>query len=377
MTVHHALLLTLLAASLAAPARAEEPAPTGAAPTPRRPQDPLPPFPYTSEEVTVRSGELRLAGTLTLPPGEGPFPAALLITGSGPQDRDEALLGHRPFLVLSDALTRAGIATLRLDDRGVGGSDAGPEPATTAELAEDCLAAVAFLRADPRIRAAQVGLIGHSEGGLIGPLAASRSEGRVAFVVMLAGPGVPGHQVLVAQMAAVARAAGLPAEAIDRQRAAQERLIAHARDGASVDQLRADLRALAEAQLSAGAEAPPPAELERRIDGQLRFFQGRWMRFFLAYDPRPALRELKATPLLALNGELDLQVLADQNLPAIEDALQAAGNPDVTIVRLPGLNHLFQTARSGSPSEYATIEETIAPAVLTRVCEWIQARCPR
>lgn len=343
-----------------------------------RPQDPKPPFPYATQEVTVRSGDVTLAGTLTLPPGEGPFPAALLITGSGPQDRDEALMGHRPFLVLADALARAGIATLRLDDRGVGKSGGGDTQPTTADFARDALAAVAFLRAQPRVAEDAVGLIGHSEGGVVAPLAATTGEG-VAFVVMLAGTGVPGDQILPAQLAAMSLAAGVPEEGVARQRAAQEAALALLRRDAPEGEVRAAVEAFVRVQLGLAlpGQEPAPAQVKQVVDAQLQMFAVPWWRFFLRHDPAEALRALSKPPVLVLNGELDLQVLPDQNLPAIEAALRAAGNPDVTIERLPGLNHLFQTAKTGSPAEYALIDETIAPAVLERISGWILERFGR
>lgn len=338
---------------------------------PARPQEPKPPFPYIERDWRVANGEATLAGTLTLPPGDGPFPAVVLITGSGAQDRDETLMGHRPFAVWADYLTRAGIAVLRLDDRGVGGSTGGPVDSHTSEtFAGDALAAVASLRAEPKIDAQRIGLLGHSEGGVVAPLAASRSQD-VAFVVLLAGTGVTGEEIVGLQIAKLAKAAGVPAATAELQAAASRRVLAKVVAGAPEAEIRAFLREAIEQQWA-------PAKLsEERMEESIRAalgaYRSPWFRFFLGHDPRPALRRLKV-PVLALNGELDAQVDADQNLPEIEKALREAANPDVTLRRLPGLNHLFQTAKTGALTEYAQIEETVAPEVLELVREWIRVR---
>jgi pimeloyl-ACP methyl ester carboxylesterase len=339
----------------------------------RRPQEPQPPFPYTEEEVAYQNGDVRLAGTLTLPPGSGPFPAVLLITGSGAQNRNEELLGHKPFLILADHLTRAGIAVLRVDDRGVGGST-GAGDATSADFAEDALAGVRFLKTHARIAADRVGLLGHSEGGLIAPLAASRSAD-VAFIILLAGSGVPGYDLLPDQVEALNVAAGMPAVQARKEGELTRAAVALVRAEKDEAALRTKLTKL----IQDHPDAVSPQDLaavggmDAFIAQQMKFFSNPWARFFLDYDPRPALRKVKV-PVLALNGELDKQVLVDQNLPAIEQALREGKNPDVTIRRMPGLNHLFQTAKTGSTAEYAQIEETMSPAVLELVTHWILER---
>jgi pimeloyl-ACP methyl ester carboxylesterase len=339
----------------------------------RRPQDPQPPFPYSTEETAYSNGDIHLAGTLTLPPGEGPFPAVVLITGSGAQNRDEELLGHRPFLVLADHLTRAGIAVLRVDDRGVGGSTGSVPQSTSADFAGDVLAGVRFLKGHPRIAPGRIGLLGHSEGGLIAPLAASRSAD-VAFIILLAGPGVPGAEILPAQVEAIDRASGMPEERIRKQvdlTRADLRLMRAEKDPTA---LRAQLKKL----FAEHSDALDPKEIQAGgtdalVEQQVKAFSSPWFRYFLDYDPRPVLR-LVRVPVLALNGELDRQVPVEQNLPAIEQALREGKNPDVTVRRMPGLNHLFQTARTGSPAEYSTIDETLSPALLDTVTHWILER---
>jgi pimeloyl-ACP methyl ester carboxylesterase len=344
-----------------------------AVPGANRPQHPQRPYPYDEIEVSYenRLHGVTLAGTLTVPRGEGPFPAVLLITGSGAQDRDETMLGHKPFLVLADYLTRRGIAVLRVDDRGVGGSTGSVSESTTADFAEDVLAGVAFLKGRKEINPAQIGLIGHSEGGAIAPLVAGRSKD-VAFIVMLAGPGMPGHEVLRTQSAAGLKLGNAPPEAIDLLGTLQDHLFAAVRTEKDLAVAKKQFRAaLAEvtAQLSADRKQRAAAALAV-IEAQAGLVLSPWGRYFTDYDPRPALHRVTC-PVLALNGSKDVQVDAKINLSAIEAALTQAGNPDVTIRALPGLNHLFQTCRTGATSEYATIEETLAPVVLETVADWI------
>ena len=326
-----------------------------------RPQTPVAPFPYRSEEVGYDNPQrpgVHLAGTLTLPPGPGPFPAVLLITGSGAQDRDETIFEHKPFLVLADFLTRRGIAVLRVDDRGVGGSTGATPRDTTADFATDVEAGVAWLKAHSAIDAKRIGLLGHSEGATIAPLVASR-DASISFVVLLAGAGVPGADVIVEQVRAIAQAAGMPAAAAEQsarmQRGLMDVLLKHPQDATA----RAEISAYFAAR---GAPAPAESTVAQLLSP--------WYRHFIAHDPRPALRALKV-PVLALLGGKDIQVTAAQNVPALQEALR--GNPSATVEELPGLNHLFQTATTGAVDEYATITETIAPVVLEHVGEWILA----
>ncbi len=338
-----------------------------------RPQTPRPPFPYRSEEVAYenKTGGVKLAGTLTLPPGQGPFPAALLITGSGPQDRDETILGHKPFLVIADALTRRGIAVLRVDDRGVGGSSGSGTSSTTEDFAGDALSGVSYLKARKEIDPSKIGLIGHSEGGLIAPLAASRSAD-VAFVVLMAGTGLPGVDVLRAQGRLIWKAEGLSdaelkyaldtqQRAIDIFLAEKDEKVAKARFAAALKEI---LAALPESLKKELDQSGDPSE------GMIEQYNNAWFRSFLTSDPRPTLLKLRC-PVLAVNGEKDLQVPCKENLAEIARALQAGGNRDFKTIEFPGLNHLFQPCKTGSLSEYATIETTIAPEVLKTIGDWV------
>ena len=325
-------------------------------PESNRLQVPKPPFPYDEILVSYPNPSAKgvtLAGTLTVPKGSGPAPCAVLITGSGPEDRDETIFGHKPFLVLADYLTRHGIAVLRSDDRGVGKSTGSAESATSEDFAGDVAGAVKYLKTRKEIDPAKIGLIGHSEGGLIAPMVAMRDKS-VAFVVLLAGPGVPGDSLLIMQSRLIAR---------------------QAPDSAA---LAAKLRVVLQKQMDRLPEAQRNsiADIDQIVGGQTRLLRAPWMRFFLAYDPCPALSKIQC-PVLALNGEKDIQVSAEQNLPEIRAALLRGGNKDVTVETLPGLNHLFQTAESGALSEYSTIRETFAPVALGKISDWIGARMGR
>ena len=333
-----------------------------------RPQMPKKPYPYVEETVAFdsRAKGVKLAGTFTKPKGDGKFATAILITGSGPQDRDESLLGHKPFLVLADHLTRNGIAVLRFDDRGVGKSTGNFAAATTKDFAEDVAGAVAYLKT--RTDVGKIGLIGHSEGGLIAPMVAAESAD-VAFIVLLAGPGLPGDEILFAQGQLIVKAMGGDAKALARQKEVQLKLIAVAKEGGDEEKLKAAMaeitKTLSPAEQKAAKDAGGGAQAEQLASP--------WYRFFLNFDPRPTLQKVKC-PVLAINGEKDLQVPPKEDLAEIEKALKAGGNKDVTVKEMPGLNHLFQTSKTGLPSEYGKIEETFAPAALEVISTWILKR---
>ncbi|MDI9422121.1 MAG: alpha/beta fold hydrolase [Bacillota bacterium] len=340
---------------------------------PNRPQEPTPPYPYREVEVRYPNDEdaIELAGTLTLPEGEGRFPAVLLISGSGPQDRNEELMGHKPFLVLADYLTRRGIAVLRFDDRGVGESTGDFAAATTIDFTRDVLAGLEFLKTRPEIDPARIGLIGHSEGGLVAPMAANLSSD-VAFIVLMAGPGVTGEELSYLQSDLLLRVSGAPEEVIAQQMALLRELFAIAKNVEDVDQAVEEMRNVLlapYAHLSA-EEFAALGDLETPVMAQISQLLSPWYQFFMTYDPLPALREVDC-PVLAINGSLDLQVPADPNLALIEQALEEGGNQDFTVLELPGLNHLFQTAELGLPDEYYLIEETMSPVALTVMGDWL------
>src|SRR5262249_976926 len=249
-------------------------------------------------------------GSFTLPGGKASSPAVILITGSGPQNRNEELLGHKPFLVLADYLTRQGIAVLRVDDRGVGGSTGSVSNSTSENFAADVLSGIEFLKGREGINPRQIGLIGHSEGGLIAPMVAAQSN-PVAFIVLLAGPGLPGEEILYLQGALILKANGAGAEALARQRATQERMftiLKQEKDNAVAEK---KLREEINKQMASVGEAEK-TQAKQTAEIQIKQVLSPWFRYFLTYDPRPALAKVKC-PVLALNGENDLQVPVTEN----------------------------------------------------------------
>jgi uncharacterized protein len=341
-----------------------------------RPQDPIPPYPYESKDVSYlnKSANITLAGTLTLPKNGGPFPAAILITGSGAEDRNETVFGHHPFLVLADYLTRRGIAILRVDDRGVGGSTGNSAKSTSNDFAGDVLAGIDYLKSLKEINPKQIGLIGHSEGGLIAPMVAVQSPD-VAFIVLMAGPGETGEQIIYSQAALILKASGVPDDEIVKDRKIKEATfsivkqepndtLAAVRLHKTIDSIMVRLTPEEKQGFGYTTEA---------MDGIFREILSPWFRAFLTYDPISTLTKVKCS-VLAINGEKDMQVPPKENLKAIGDALKTGGNPDYTAAELPGLNHLFQMAQTGSPMEYATIDETISPKALSTIGDWIVAR---
>ncbi len=344
-----------------------------AAPALSRPQEPKSPFPYRTEELRVANAKagIELAGTLVIPAGEGPFPAVVFATGSGAQNRDEELMGHKPFLVIADYLARRGIASLRCDDRGVGGSTGDAASATTMDKADDAEAAFEYLASRPEARKGAVGIIGHSEGGVIAPIVASRNA-RVGFVVLLAGPGLVGEELLYLQGALIARAARTSEAEIAEGQAVNRRLYAAVRGQADAASAKAAAEAAylgwVDSSLSMGDAEK--AEARKMAGGLAEQVASPWFRTFLSLDPAPYLARLRI-PVLALNGSKDLQVPAKEDLAAIKAALGKAANRKNKLVELKGLNHLFQHAGSGSPDEYGRIEETFAPEALKAMGDWI------
>jgi pimeloyl-ACP methyl ester carboxylesterase len=331
----------------------------------RRPQLPSKPYPYREEEVSFFNSVagVTLAGTLTLPKGAGPFAAAVLITGSGPYDRDESLSNHKPFLVLSDFLTRKGIAVLRYDKRGVGKSTGSADKATTLDLAADCESAVAYLKSRKEIDPDRIGLIGHSEGAMIAPYLAAHSSG-IPWIILLAAPATKGQDTLLHQSELIARAGGLSDAQIVASLTFDREAYELVRDEKDPSVLIDKLSALVK---ESGLDVAIPGAA---LEPQLRMMTSPWFRFFIDYDPLPNLRNTKC-PVLALYGQKDLQVPAKVNLPLAQKAFSDAGNSQADVRQLSDLNHLFQHAYSGSPAEYAAIEETISPDALQAISDWL------
>ena len=337
-----------------------------------RSQEPVKPYPYTEEEVKIenKGAGLTLAGTLTLPPGKGSFPAVVLITGSGPQNRDEEVLGHKAFLVIADALTRHGIAVLRCDDRGVGQSTGKFGGATTADFATDVEAALAYLRMRKDINPRRIGLIGHSEGGLIAPMVAARDK-NIRFIVLLAGPGLRGEEVILSQEQLIAQASGgWNKQAQDMREVNKGAMDIVVRDSLRMqhgDSIRQRLKAYFAQKAGQFPALNPDSTPARQALAQL---SDPWMAYFLAYDPAPALEQVHCY-VLAMNGAKDVQVAPEENLVAIGRALEKGGNKRFEVKEFPDLNHLFQECKTGAPSEYGEIEQTFSPAALEYLTNWV------
>ena len=327
-----------------------------------RPQDPQPPFNYQIEEVTFANGKEgnTLAGTLTIPEGDGPFTAVVLVSGSGQQNRDEELMNHRPFWVIADYLSRRGIAVLRYDDRGVGGSDGEVKNATSMDFSYDAEAAFDYLRNRKEINASQVGILGHSEGGIINFMVAARRP-EVAFLISLAGPAVKGMEVLKEQQKAILRAQGMTEEMIQFSANANAQLFDIVDASSNREEADSLLRQLVKGW----------GYNEELTEQTLKQLTSPWMYYFLRYDPKEAIVNTHC-PALLLNGSKDLQVIASQNLPAYEKIIAEHGKTNLTLQEFPDLNHLFQHCETGSPNEYAKIEETISPEVLEMMVEFVK-----
>ncbi|MEE8321676.1 MAG: alpha/beta fold hydrolase [Gammaproteobacteria bacterium] len=335
-------------------------------PRPNRPQDPQPPFPYEEQEVVFENipAGIQLAGTLTVPEGPGPFPVLVTISGSGSQDRNSTFFEHKPFWVIADYLARLGIAVLRYDDRGVGGSTNAETEATTADLAGDVSAAVSFLMDHPDIDPNRIGLIGHSEGGIIAPMVAAEIE-NIALIVLLAGPGVPGSKILLDQNEDILRAQGAPEQYIETWLTYLSRVFEILQDYPDDAVAKEKIR---EVYIQIYGQVS-----SQELENEAEVWTSAWMRFFVLYDPAPTLAQVTC-PILALFCERDIQVNVSQNLPVMEDILAQAGHTDYIVHDLPELNHLFQTAQTGVIEEYAQIEETFSLTALDLIGAWISER---
>ncbi|MDR2087479.1 MAG: alpha/beta fold hydrolase [Dysgonamonadaceae bacterium] len=341
-----------------------------------RPQEPLKPYPYYEEEVAFEHGEdgvntITLAGTLTLPQKDGVFPAVVLISGSGAHDRNEEIMGHKPFLVLSDYLTRNGIAVLRFDDRGTAASTGDFQTATGYDFSKDVEAGVRYLQTRKEINKKKIGLIGHSEGGCIASMVAARNKD-VAFIVLLAGTGLRGDQILLLQQDLIAKVSGISETNRNQSMNINEGLFKRVLQATDTKQLKADLTDYLKQVVQT---IPDVAYKEMYNDNfiatSVNGMTSPWMQYFIKYDPALALEKVKC-PVLAINGEKDLQVPAKVNLDAIKAALTKGGNKRVTTKELQRLNHLFQECNTGLPTEYANIEQTFSPVALNEILTWMK-----
>ncbi|MBX3042499.1 MAG: alpha/beta fold hydrolase [Candidatus Kapabacteria bacterium] len=340
---------------------------------PKRPQEPKPPFPYKAEDVKFYNeiDDITLAGTLTMPENGDNFPVVVMITGSGAQNRDEELLDHKPFLVISDYLTRNGIAVLRFDDRGYGESEGNHAVATSYDFSTDVQSAVKFLKSRKEINPKKIGLIGHSEGGVIAPIVATTIPEDIAYMVLLAGTGIRGDKLLLLQQELIYKSMSIPDEQIDAVISSNKvvfELITSSEDDKKLPDIIKN-------KISENVENNPeliPAGLDKDsyIEMQTRGIISPWLIAFMRLEPTDYLKHVKC-PVFALNGEKDLQVPPKENLSAIENSIKSNGNNNVTVKEYPNLNHLFQNCETGSPNEYGEIEETFSPLVLKDIADWI------
>ena len=342
--------------------------------TVNRPQNPKSPLPYTVSDITFPNPDagITLAGTLTIPEGSGPFPAMVLVAGSGPNDRDETVFNHKPFLVLADHLTRTGIAVLRFDKRGIGGSGGDYQSATTDDFASDAMAAVTALESMNHIRKDRIGVLGHSEGALVAPMLAAHHPERIDCLVLIGAPGVPGRELMPMQMKTLLERSGTGKEQVREaleQQSALFGIVLGESDPAKADTLL-DQEMKRRYALLSEEERSMPGMTEQEMIISARVVNSKWFRRFLTLDPRDYLKQTRC-PVLALWGERDLQVVPKQNLPEVEKALRKAGNPEVILRKLPEFNHLFQTAETGLVSEYPVIEETMAPVAMKTISDWL------
>jgi len=345
-------------------------------PVARKSQEPKLPYPYHSEKVTFNNNKygITLAGTLTFPKKAGSFPAVILITGSGPQDRNEEILGHKPFLIIADYLTRQGFAVLRYDDRGIAKSTGNFMTATSLDFAADAESAVTYLKSRKEIVPGKIGLAGHSEGGLVAAIAASRSK-EVSFVISLAAPGAIGIEVMNLQAELIARAGGVNETEIARLKKANREIMNIVRKSVNTAVLKTDLTAYAKDHLQNYPKQmlPPGQTKEEFFKNQINAMCTPWYQFLYKVDPAVYFGKITC-PVLALNGGKDLQVDAEQNLPAILKAVKDGGNHNVTVKELPNLNHLFQASKTGHPSEYKDIQESFSPTALAIMSDWMAAQ---
>lgn len=344
----------------------------------KKSQVPIPPFPYISEDILYYNVDksLQFGGTITIPNGKGPFPAALLITGSGPQNRDEEIMGHKPFAVIADYLTRQGFIVLRVDDRGIDNSTGLFSTATSVDFTKDVNVGVDYLLKRHEVDKTKVGLIGHSEGGMIAPIVASERED-VSFVVLLAGPGVKIIELMSQQNAAILRSMGISKKTINDYLPFYKKLmtrIAEANDTTAALSIAKETLNNWVASTKNKTLKELNFELEenreKMIISTVQTLSSPWFKYFLSFDPVPYLEKLNCK-VLALNGEKDIQVVSKQNLPGIKKALKRSKSDLYEIKELPGLNHLFQTCKKCTVQEYGELEETFSPSALKIMGDWL------
>jgi len=342
-----------------------------------RPQTPKPPFPYRSEEVIYNANGLQYGGTITIPQGSGPFPAVVLITGSGQQDRDETIFNHKPFAVLADTLTRNGFIVLRVDDRGKGNSSGNFAASTSADFAQDVNASVNYLKTRREVNDKKIGLLGHSEGGMIAPMVAS-SRKDINFMVLLAAPGVKITDLMAEQNAAVLRSAGLDSSLAESYKPVYTQIInaiVSAPDTTAAMNNALNILNSWQAKTDTATLKKlgflKPDDNKQYIGSMIAVAYTPWFKYFIAFDPQVYLTRLKKVKVLALNGSRDIQVVSKQNLPAVRSALVQGSTKKFEVKELPGLNHLFQTCKKCTVMEYGQLQETIASVALQAITGWL------
>lgn len=339
-----------------------------------KPQDPKKPYPYYTEDITFKNdkADIILAGTLTLPKKEGNYPAVILISGSGQQNRDEEILGHKPFLVLADHLTKNGFAVLRYDDRGAGKSGGKFATATTADFTTDAEAAFNYLKTRPEINKKKIGFIGHSEGGMIAPMVAVNNAD-VAFIILMAGPGITGSELMVLQNYLIGKADGIPEDELTKLSGINKRIYDAISSENDPKKMEEAVRTTISSEMGSffASKGVPQSEIDNYINAQVEGLTSPWYVYLIKYDPAPVLEKVKC-PILALNGDKDVQVAANANLDGIKRAAEKGGNKKVTTKKMQGLNHLFQECTTGQAEEYSEIQQTLSPALLDEITNWMK-----
>jgi len=343
----------------------------------KRPQTPKPPFPYKVEEVAYSKNGLQYGGTLTIPQGGGTYPAIVLISGSGQQDRDETLFNHKPFAVLADALTRDGFIVLRVDDRGIGNSSGSFTASTSADFATDVSTSVDYLKTRREVNDKKIGLLGHSEGGMIAPMVAS-SRKDISFIVLLAAPGVKIMDLMAEQNAAVMRSAGIDSLFSESFKPVYIQMIdalVNAPDTTAAmnkaSQVLTNWQATADTNNLRKLGFKSGDDNRQYIRQQMSVVSTPWFKYFIRFDPQPYLTRLKKVKVLAINGSKDVQVVSKQNLPGVRAALVEGKTKTFEVKELPGLNHLFQTCNKCTVMEYGRLQETMSPVALQTITDWL------
>mgnify|MGYP001397573156 CR=1 FL=1 len=339
-----------------------------------RPQTPIAPYPYQSEDVTFENSTdgVTLAGTFTYPKGGSNLPAVILISGSGPNDRDCDYLQHKPFLVIADFFTKNGIAVLRYDKRGIGQSTGNYRDATSVDFARDVEFAVAYLKSRNEINTDKIGLVGHSEGGIIAPMVAERSKD-VRYIILMAGPTIKGDLLLLLQDRLISQSLGDPESDIALADKINTQSYAIASDSTSIENVKTNLRAHIKNTYKDNPSLRKPENMseDEFIERETRFYTDNWTQFYIRYDPAKTLEKVNV-PLLALFGSKDLQVPPRENAAVLERLARIKKNIEISII--PNLNHLFQECETGSPREYKRIEQTVSPIALNEMLRWIREK---